>query len=215
MFGEVASVSTARRVVLSVGGRELDAIRRARAAARARAWRAGARPERVVLDFDATPITAHSEKEQAAGHYKGGFGFNPLLVSCGREVLAGILRPGNAGANNADDHLEALELALDQLPREALDGAILARADSAGASHDFAFACRETDIRFSLGYALTEPVRRALLALPERAWRPAVDRDGELREGAWVAELTDGVNLNAWPAGTRLICRRERPHPGA
>jgi hypothetical protein len=215
LFGEVASVSTARRVVLSVGGRELDAIRRARAAARARAWRAGARPERVVLDFDATPITAHSEKEQAAGHYKGGFGFNPLLVSCGREVLAGILRPGNAGANNADDHLEALELALDQLPREALDGAILARADSAGASHDFAFACRETDIRFSLGYALTEPVRRALLALPERAWRPAVDRDGELREGAWVAELTDGVNLNAWPAGTRLICRRERPHPGA
>ena len=70
------------------------------------------------LDFDATPIDVHSEKEQAAGHYKGGFGFNPLLATCGREVLAGILRPGNAGANNACDHLAVLELALEQLPHE-------------------------------------------------------------------------------------------------
>ncbi len=62
---------------------------------------AGAAPDRVILDFDATPINVHSEKEHAAGHYKGGFGFNPLLATCGREVLAGVLRPGNAGANNA------------------------------------------------------------------------------------------------------------------
>jgi len=169
----------------------------------------------MVLDLDATPVTAHSEKELAAGHYKGGFGFNPLVVSCGREVLAAILRPGNAGANNADDHLQALELALEQLPREALDGDILARADSAGASHRFAFACRETGIRFSLGYALTKPVREALGSLPERAWKPARNAEGQQREGAWVAELTDCDNLAEWPEGTRLICRRERPHPGA
>jgi hypothetical protein len=82
----------------------------------------------VILDFDATPITIHSEKEHAAGHYKGAFGFNPLLATCGREVLAGILRPGNAGANNARDHLSVLDLALEQLPQSALDGEILARA---------------------------------------------------------------------------------------
>ena len=215
LFGEVASISTARRVVLSIGDAELDLIRQARARARERAWRAGAAPERVILDFDATPITAHSDKEQAAGHYKGGFGFGPLLTSCGREVLAGLLRPGNAGANNADDHLTALELALEQLPEPALDGDILVRADSAGASHDFAFACRETAIRFSLGYAITGRVREAILALPERAWRPAADADGKPRQGAWVAELTGGVDLDGWPEGTRLICRRERPHPGA
>ena len=85
LFGDVASVSTARRVVLSVGERELAGIRAARAAARARAWAAGAAPDGVILDFDATPIDVHSEKEHAAGHYKGGFGFNPLLVTCGRE----------------------------------------------------------------------------------------------------------------------------------
>src|SRR4051812_16718563 len=126
LFGNVASVSTARRVLLSIGDGELECVRVARARARERAWAAGAVPAEVILDFDATPVTAHSDKELAAGHYKGGFGFNPLLASCGREVLAAILRPGNAGANNADDHLEVFELALEQLPRQALDGPILA-----------------------------------------------------------------------------------------
>src|SRR3954467_3595875 len=112
LFGDVASVSTARRVLLSIGELELDRVRAARAEARARAWAAGAAPAEGILDFDATPITAHSDKEQTAGHYKGGFGFHPLLSTCGREVLAAILRPGNAGANNADDHLEVFELAL-------------------------------------------------------------------------------------------------------
>src|SRR4051812_33045703 len=94
LFGDVASVSTARRVLLSIGEAELDWVRAARAQARSRAWAAGAAPTEVTVDFDATPVTAHSEKERAAGHYKGGFGFQPLLATCGREVLAAILRPG-------------------------------------------------------------------------------------------------------------------------
>ena len=215
LFGEIASVSTARRVLLSIGQAEIDWIRQARAVARGRAWAAGAAPGRVILDFDATPISIHSEKEQAAGHYKGGFGFNPLLVTCRREVLAGVLRAGNAGANNASDHQKVLELALEQLPQSALDGDILARSDSAGASHDFAFSCRETRVRFSLGYPINVTVREQILALREDAWEPAVNQDGQLREGAWVTELSGLVNLDSWPEGTRLICRRERPHPGA
>src|SRR5215216_4264167 len=173
------------------------------------AWAAGAAPAEVILDFDATPITAHSDKEGAAGHYKGGFGFNPLLVSCGREVLAAVLRPGNAGANNADDHLEVFELALEQLPPAALEGPILARSDSAGASHALADACRETGVRFSFGYAIDARVRSAILALPEAAWCPAINGDGQPREGAWVAEMTGHVSLQAWPEGARLIVRRE------
>ena len=61
LFGAVASVSTARRVMLSVGPVELAAIRRVRAVARERAWAAGAAPDEVVLDFDAFPIGAHSD----------------------------------------------------------------------------------------------------------------------------------------------------------
>jgi len=215
LFGELASISTARRVMLALGDRELDGIRRARALGRERARRAGAAPAEVILDFDSTPVTAHSEKEGAAGHYKGGFGFHPLLASCEREVMAGVLRPGNAGANDAADHVTVLELALEQLPPAALDGPILARSDSAGASHAFAAACRETRIRFSLGYPIGEPVRQAILATAEAAWTPATDADGEAREGAWVTDLSGRVDLAAWPEGTRLICRRERPHPGA
>jgi hypothetical protein len=215
LFGNIASVPTARRVLLKVGESELERIRQARALARHRAWMAGAAPDRVILDFDATPISIHSEKELAAGHYKGGFGFNPLIATCGREVLAGVLQPGNAGANNAADHLRVLELALEQLPESALDGEILARSDSAGASHEFAGACRETRIRFSLGYPINQTVREQILALDESAWMPAVNQDGGSRDGAWVTELTSQLDLSPWPSGTRLICRRERPHPGA
>ena len=54
-----------------------------------------------------------------------------------------------------------------------------------------------------------------ILEVPD-ASGSAVDSDGEVRDGAWVAELTNRLaTLSAWPQGTRLIVRRERPHPGA
>jgi len=58
-------------------------------------------------------------------------------------------------------------------------------------------------------------VREAILQAPESAWQSAIDGDGAKREGAQVTELTDRVDLSSWPEGTRLIVRRERPHPGA
>jgi Transposase DDE domain group 1 len=70
-------------------------------------------------------------------------------------------------------------------------------------------------VRFSFGYAIDARVRQAILALPEAAWWPAINGDGERRDGAWVADLTGHVSLDAWPPGSRLIVRRERPHPGA
>jgi Transposase DDE domain group 1 len=217
LFGQVASETTAHRVVKSVDPEILDRIRRARAAARASAWDAGARPETITLDFDATLLTAHSEKEEAAGNYKGGFGFHPLCCYLDEtgEALAAVLRPGNAGANTAADHFEVLQLALEQLPAQDLDAEILARADIGGATHAFTHDCRCAAIRFSVGYAIDERVRKAILALPESAWREAIDADGEVREGAWVAELSEQLDLCEWPEGTRLVCRRERPHPGA
>ena len=223
LFGRVASHSTASRVLHAVGARERAAIRAARAAARERAWRLGGRPERIVLDFDGHLLEVHSEKEHAAPNRKHGFGFHPLgcwLDEPG-EALAMLLRPGNAGANTAADHIAVLDASLEQLPADVADRErpdpveILARADAAGATHAFAGALRERRIRFSLGYYVTETVGQAALALPEQAWRPALDADGQQRDGAWVAELTEHVDLHSWPEGTRLIVRRERPHPGA
>jgi len=70
-------------------------------------------------------------------------------------------------------------------------------------------------MRFSVGYDLTETVRSAILDLPEDAWVPALDQDGGDRDNGEVAEITDSVELSSWPGGSRVIVRRERPHPGA
>ena len=215
LFGRVASGPTAWRVIESVDAAGLGMLRQARARARGQAWAAGATPDEVVLDFDATLVTAHTEKQGAAPTWKRGFGFHPLLcyLDGSGEALAGILRAGNAGANTASDHIQVLHMALAQLPAEAWERPILARADSGGATHDFVNALRACRLPFSIGFPLEEPVRRAILALPEEAWQPALAQDGEQRDGAAVAELQ--LDLSAWPSGTRAICRRERPHPGA
>ena len=42
-----------------------------------------------------------------------------------------------------------------------------------------------------------------------------VDAHDEVRDGAWLAELTGLLDLTGWPAGMRVIVRKERPHPGA
>jgi hypothetical protein len=51
--------------------------------------------------------------------------------------------------------------------------------------------------------------------VPARAWLPAVDADGGVRDGGDVVEVTDLLDLTRWPAGMRVLIRRERPHPGA
>ncbi len=217
LFGAVASERAAHRVIKSIDADLLEAIRGTRAVARERAWDAGARPETITLSIDATLLSAASEKEGAAGNYKGGFGFHPLLCYLDEtgEPLAGLLRPGNAGSNTASDHFEVLQLALEQLPEADLDREILVRTDIGGRTHAFTRDCREAGIRFSVGYEVDERVREAILKTPESAWHSALDAEGTAREGAWVTELTEGVDLSAWPEGTRLIVRRERPHPGA
>lgn len=231
LFGPVASHPTSYRVLDRVGAVQLDALRAARAAARERAWAAGAGPDLadgLVLDVDATLLSAHSEKEHAEPTYKRGFGFHPLLVFLDRpdvsggEALAGILRPGNAGSNTAADHISVLDLALAQLPLharptpDAEDGpSLLVRADSAGATHAFLDACRERRVGFSVGLPIDEAVREAISMLPEQVWTPALGSDGEPRDNGEVAEITMLLDLSGWPDGARAICRRERAHPGA
>jgi hypothetical protein len=216
LFGARASETTTHRVLKSIDDALLARVRDARAAARARVWDAGARPATITLNIDATLLTAHSEKELAAGNYKHGYGFHPLgcwLDETG-EALAAILRPGNAGSNTAEDHFTVLGLALAQLPAEDVDRDILVRTDIGGQTHAFTSDCRDAGIRFSVGYELTATVRAAILQVPEAGWVQAINADEVDRDGAWVTELTDRLDLSAWPEGSRLICRSERPHPG-
>ena len=215
LFGQVASDATAYRCVERLDARMLARLRETRAAARVRAWGLGGAPKRLILDIDATLVTSHSDKERAAGTYKGGYGFHPLLCfeATTGEALSGVLRPGNAGSNTASDHIEVLERALAQLPAGVVNPGTLVRCDSAGATHTFLDAVAARGLSFSVGCDLSGRVRDAILDLPESAWVPALDVGGDLRDGAWVTELD--IGLSSWPAGTRAICRRERPHPGA
>jgi hypothetical protein len=220
LFGPVASSSTAFRVIDRIASTPglLDALAAAHAQARERVWKLAGAPARLTIDLDATLITSHSDKEGAAGTFKGGFGFHPMLAYADQtgEALAGELRPGNANANTAADQIAVAEQALEQIPAERIeDIKILLRVDSAGATHELLDWCRDARIRFSVGLDLTEAVRAAILRLPEDAWVAALDQDGGERDNGQVAELTDLLDLTGWPEGARVIVRRERPHPGA
>ena len=222
LFGPVASDATAFRLIDRIASDSglLEALRAARARARARAWELGARPQRIVIDVDATLVRAHTEKEGAEVNFKGGFGFHPLLayLDDSREALAGRLRPGNAAAHGAADQIDVLVEALEQLPLDVvadLETRIVLRADSAGSALALCQAARDAKINYLVGFDLTKQVRRAILSLPEARWRPALRQDGSERDGAQVAEITDRLEFYDWPDGSRVIVRRERPHPGA
>jgi hypothetical protein len=234
VFGPVGSTTTLWRLVDErIDAAHLPKVRAARAHARARAWAAGAAPDHdgwLHLDVDATICVDHSDnKENAAATWKKTFGFHPLLVFLDRpdiaagEALAGVLRAGNAGSNTTADHITVLGQALQSLPPSHRPGPdnpdaprVLIRSDSAGATYGFAAACRAAHVSFSLGCAIDAAVRDAAEVLTTGdGWYPAIDSGGGIREGAWVGEATELVDLLKWPPGSRLILRKERPHPGA
>jgi hypothetical protein len=252
VFGPVASDPTVSRLIARLAedpDAALEAITAARAVARERVWNWAGAPlqdGQVVIDLDATLVTAHSEKQEATRTWKKTFGFHPLLGFVdygpaghgpaghggGGEPVAELLRPGKAGSNTAADHIAVLDAALAQLPaalrRPDADGRIrvLVRTDAAGATAAFAARLTELGLEFSVGSSFAHlDIHTALALLPAAAWTPAYQARKpraaetgiqiEPRDGAWVAEATGLVDLAGWPPGTRLILRKERPHPGA
>lgn len=233
VFGPVASDATLCRAIARLAGdvdKVLTAINCARAAARARVWAAaGANApghdrdatHPLVIDIDATLVTAHSEKEKAAPTFKRGFGFHPLCAFVDHgpdgtgEPVAVLLRAGNAGSNTAADHLQVISQALAQIPGNTRGKSVLVRIDGAGGSHQVIEALTRRRLAYSVGFTLPQNTPDLLGLIPQDVWAPAYDSDGTLRDGAWVAELTALMDLTGWPPGMRVIVRKERPHPGA
>ena len=245
VFGTVASDPTVSRVLAALAAdvdEAVAAIRQVRARARAAVWaRRGPLPGtagrgdggQVIVDIDATLVTAHSDKEGAEPTYKRGFGFAPMcaFVDHGEhgtgETLAVDLRPGKASPWNSADHISTLDNALTQLPEDER-GQVLVRADTGACSKAFLHHITDAGLEYSIGFPGREGVQAAIEAIPEQAWRAALDGDGEPRDGAQVAELTGWMPTptkptrsparfgpQEWPSGMRIIARRERPHPGA
>jgi hypothetical protein len=233
VFGQVASDTTVWRALDEIDEVRLRRIAHARAKVRVRLWKLFGGPPQaraagrdigagvVVLDVDSTIVIAHSDKDGAAPTYKHTYGFHPILVTCDNtnELLAIRLRPGNAGANTATDHLDVLGDAIAQIPAGHRRH-LLIRGDSAAATHaviDWLTAQNTTRrrVEYSIGWSIGEPERTAIGALPASAWTAALAADGGVRDGADVAELTGLLTLAGWPSTARVIVRRERPHPGA
>lgn len=231
VFGPVASDPTVSRLIgtlAAAGTKALSAIRAARAETRERVWNMAkdAAPDaagHVIVDLDGVLVVAHSEKQDATATWKKTFGHHPLMgfVDHGGggsgEPVAGVIRPGSAGSNTAADHIEAARIALAQLPRKYRRGRrTLIRTDSAGGTHEFVawLAKRGRWLSYSVGMTITDAIHQAVLTVPASAWTTAVEPSGQVRDGAWVAELAGDV-LKGWPQGMRLIVRKERPYPGA
>ena len=131
-----------------------------------------------------------------------------------------LLRRGNAGSNTATDHITVLRSALRQLPANNQPGhrsgrCVLICIDGAGSTHGLLDWLTARNLSYSVGFGLPDRTPELLKQIHEPAWSPALDADGQVRDGAWAAELTGLLELGRWPTGMRVIARVERPHPGA
>ena len=223
VFGPVASDPTVSRLIDALnasGEKALTAIRAARSEVRNRVWELAGQqaPDaggQVIVDLDEVLVHAHSDKQDAAPTWKKTYGHHPLMgfVDHGPggtgEPVAALLRPGNAIEHGGrPHHITAARLALDQLPKKYRRGRrTLIRTDSAGGTHDFVgwLARRGRWLSYSVGMVITEAIHQHVLKVPASALTAAVETDGEIRDGAWVAELAGDV-LDGWPKGMRLTC---------
>jgi hypothetical protein len=234
VLGAAPSGPTIRRTLDLAGTPAvLDRIARARAKARAHIWKlaegtpagfpwlviAGkALTGWLVIDMDATLVTARSDKEGASATWKMGYGFHPLgaWAANTRECLAMLLRPGNAGSNTFADHKEVLAAAVRQVPAR-FRKKIIVRVDGAGASHELiahllSMSSPRRILLFTCGWMITAADEDAIRQVPAGAWKPGIGQDGRIEEDKHAAEIT-GLMSRAgnWPDGLRWIVRRVKP----
>jgi hypothetical protein len=234
VLGAAPSGPTVRRALDLAGmAATLDRVARARARARAQVWAliegtAAGFPWLaiagktlmgwVVIDMDATLVTARSDKEGAAPTWKKGYGFHPLGAWCAntRECLAMLLRPGNAGSNTFTDHKVVLAAAIGQVPAR-FRRKVLVRVDGAGASHELlkhllSLSSPRRSMLFTCGWMITAADEDAIRQVPAAAWKPGIGQDGTVEEDKDVAEITHLMSrAGNWPGGLRWIARRVKP----
>jgi hypothetical protein len=234
VLGDAPSGPTVRRALDLAGTPAmLDRIARARAKARAHAWQMIEQTPAgfpwlaiagktlagwLVIDMDATLVTASSDKEGAAPTWKMGYGFHPLgaWLANTRECLAMLLRPGNAGSNTFTDHKKVLAAAIRQVPAR-FRNKLLIRVDGAGASHDLvkhllSLSSARRIVLFTCGWMITAADEDAIRQVPAHAWQPGTAQDGSAEDDKDVAEITDLMSrAGNWPGGLRWIARRVKP----
>ena len=194
----------------------------------------------LVIDIDATEITAHSDKERASATWKKHFGFHPLCAFIdlgddhGGEVLTIKLRTGKAGANTVADHLDVLDTALAALPDHA-DGQpwgrrLLIRSDAGGGTQKLIEHIDSLGHGYLMGFRGSEAIGIIASTTGKEAKSHILRPDGRPAklDVGFIADITDrvrswapqrppkiGINLDNYPAGMRVIMKAEHPASGA
>ncbi|WP_334145196.1 transposase, partial [Corynebacterium nuruki] len=150
----------------------------------------------------------------------------------GGEPLALLMRPGNAGANNADDHITLLRRAYRALPGSQRGGnighKILVRTDGAGGTRNVAAYLHSRGFAYSLGIRVTDKIGALVSTMSDEikqgVLRPGANGGVTDADTAYVADITGllstgkageyGINLDSFPTGTRVIVRVEYPAAG-
>jgi len=242
LFGRVCSDTTLYRTFTqTLTPMAVEQAREAMAQVRRDVWRRTSATDGdgpIILDVDATLVEIHSDNKQGtAPHFRGGFGFHPVLcfADATGDALSGMLRAGNAAANNTADLLTVVDDAVCQLPTDIAAGhrqgddpdlvgrRVVMRSDSAGGTHVFTNGLRQRNIGFQVVARSQTAVSAAITIANEdpRRWQTAVNQDRDEAEPTdsglttAVCEVTDLVDLTRWPQHTRLIIRRQPKHPGA
>ena len=176
----------------------------------------------VVLDIDSTLVEARSEnKQQAAAHFKGGFGFHPMLCATDEgEPLSIKLRAGNAAANHILDHIEVLDAAIAQLPAAVAGGhregdeapprrEVHLRVDAAGCSVRIAEVCRARDVGFFMTARSNHQVEAAIdhNRFDADKWQPALVRWFQQLQltGPLAQAAPKRLRQQLWHAPARLV----------
>jgi hypothetical protein len=184
-----------------------------------RAWGAGARPERLVIDLDSSITQVHGKAKAGAryGHTRV-LGYHPIFATSAEtgEVIHARLRNGAANAQKGAKRF--FEEVIARCRRAGHEGSFLVRADSGFLSYELFRAIRRHGGHFSVAATMQAHVRAAVEAIPDGRWTP-ISYPGSGR--AEIAETTIAVDAkhrrgaHPLPERLRLVVRRVLNHDPA
>ena len=235
-FGAKASTTTMWRLV----DQRIDAITSAASARCPRSSQSGGvgrrgRPRAaggwLHIDIDATLIIDHSDnKQNAAPTWKKTFGHHPLLAFldrpeiAGGEALAGLLRPVMRAPTPPPTTSPCWSRRWHRCRAGWRPGSAIplrrrcwCAATPPGPPTLSPTPAAAHRVGFSFGHPVDARVQDAVDTLNLGHGLVPGDRHRrrDPRRGVGCRGHRPPVDLSAWPAGTRLILRKERPHPGA
>lgn len=170
----------------------------------------GQRPERVVLDLDATddPLHGHQEGRFFHGYYKA-YCYMPLYIFCGKHLLCAKLRQANGDASEGS--VEELERIVGQLRERWPEIPIVIRADSGFCREGIMVWCEANGVDYVLGLAKNSRLLQAVTEEREQA-KALYERTGKASR---VFKDFRYQTRKSWSRERRVIGKAEHLEKGS